>query len=710
MATNANINIVLSNGQQAGQTMKELQQTANRLNREIKDLTPGSDAWVKKSKDFQQVTGRLGTLRKELKGVNKDQLGVLDSFARFLPFGNQINSLTGAMGGLRQGVGGVTMGFKTLRGAIMATGIGALLLAIGSLVSMFKSSEEGQDKWNKIMKVTGVIVGNLSDILANLGETIYDAVVNPVAAAQKAWEGLKKFFSDPIGTIKDGFDAAKDAATGFFEETKKEISQAQAVADLEAQTNRLERQLLVERKQIEAEIAELRLKARQEDEFSSQQRLEFLDQANTLQENLLEKDTEVAKNRYEIIRQTNQFSKSTKENLDAEAQAQANLAQVEVTRYNQARQIERERQRIRKEIERDDKAEADRRQKEEAEMMKQLEAEEKAELDAQKKKFEEINQLRQQNFENQKLVNELNTEEQQIALDQQYANREISEEEHQQRMYQLELDRLQRQLELIKNYYGESSNEAKKAENDLAAFKVKKRQEDVTSQEATEKQKQATASAAAQGSLSTFSNVFGGMKNLYDEGSQEYKNFALLQSQIDTINAGLAAYRSTAAIPVVGPVLAPIAAAAAVVFGQLQQEKIRNAKKAEYGAFLRGPRHSQGGIMVNAEDGEIILNRNVGLDPAGLQAASNLNAMYGGIRFMEAGGPVNPLSAQQVAAQAPAITGGSTADANTALLNEIRGLRADVNGYNRNLKVYNVVTETRDGLNTINTLEQDAGF
>ena len=35
------------------------------------------------------------------------------------------------------------------------------------------------------------------------------------------------------------------------------------------------------------------------------------------------------------------------------------------------------------------------------------------------------------------------------------------------------------------------------------------------------------------------------------------------------------------------------------------------------------------------EDGEIIHNRKVGMEPAGLAVASELNARYGGIRFYD---------------------------------------------------------------------------
>ena len=38
-----------------------------------------------------------------------------------------------------------------------------------------------------------------------------------------AKDGFKKFISDPIGTVKEVYTEAKEAATDFIEETKKEV-------------------------------------------------------------------------------------------------------------------------------------------------------------------------------------------------------------------------------------------------------------------------------------------------------------------------------------------------------------------------------------------------------------------------------------------------------------------------------------------------------
>lgn len=79
------------------------------------------------------------------------------------------------------------------------------------------------------------------------------------------------------------------------------------------------------------------------------------------------------------------------------------------------------------------------------------------------------------------------------------------------------------------------------------------------------------------------SNAFGSMASnigsALGEASGAYKAFAIVQATIATYTAAIEAYKSTAAIPVVGPFLAPVAAAAAVGAGMAQVSAIRSARE-----------------------------------------------------------------------------------------------------------------------------------
>lgn len=87
----------------------------------------------------------------------------------------------------------------------------------------------------------------------------------------------------------------------------------------------------------------------------------------------------------------------------------------------------------------------------------------------------------------------------------------------------------------------------------------------------------ATKRADALGS--SFGDMAANAKTAFGEASTAYKAFAIAQATIATYTSAIEAYKSTAAIPVVGPFLAPVAAAAAVAAGMANIGKIRSARE-----------------------------------------------------------------------------------------------------------------------------------
>lgn len=87
------------------------------------------------------------------------------------------------------------------------------------------------------------------------------------------------------------------------------------------------------------------------------------------------------------------------------------------------------------------------------------------------------------------------------------------------------------------------------------------------------------------------------LKTALGEGNKAYKAFAIANAIMNTYQGAVAAFQSAAAIPVVGWVAAPIAAAAAVAAGLANVAKIRSAR--EQGGAL-----SAGQISTIAERGQ----------------------------------------------------------------------------------------------------------
>lgn len=87
------------------------------------------------------------------------------------------------------------------------------------------------------------------------------------------------------------------------------------------------------------------------------------------------------------------------------------------------------------------------------------------------------------------------------------------------------------------------------------------------------------------------------LKSALGEGNKAYKAFAIANAIMNTYQGALAAYQSAAAIPIVGWVAAPIAAAAAVAAGLANVAKIRSARE-------QGGNLSAGQMSTIAERGQ----------------------------------------------------------------------------------------------------------
>ena len=438
----------------------------------------------------------VNDLEKAVEGVNNE---VKDTGASTEAMGGTLDKVTGGavskFTAFKGTLKGVTTGFKTMRTAIISTGLGALVVVIGSLIAAFKGSEEGQNKFAKIMTVIGALTGNLVDLLADLGEGIIDAFTNPVKTIKGFADTIKTFITDKIKGAIEGFGllgsaikktftgdfsaALDDAKNGiiklneslnpavmltksltkatieFVKEQGKELKQAAAVADMRAKADKIERKLIVDRSKLESQIANLRLKSRQEEQFSAAERKQALLDAQKLEEELLDQETQFLELRRDAQILENTFSRSNKENLTKEAEAIAAVNRQQAARANAARQVQREVNTISKQIQAENKAAAAAQKAIEDKKI----AEEKTRLDA-------IQKIRD-DFTDKQRQKEAETELQKLALEEE---KKIAE-----------LDRLkasqEQKLEVLAYYAGLRTDLEEKENNKKAEIEKLRKQQ-----------------------------------------------------------------------------------------------------------------------------------------------------------------------------------------------------------------------------------------
>jgi len=325
----------------------------------------------------------LNNLEKSIDGVNKE---VQDTSKSTQAMSGTLDKATGGavskFGAFKGAITSVTTGFKSLKVAIIGTGIGALLIAVIALGQAFTRSEEGQNKFAKIMGVIGSITGNLLDLLADLGENIISVFENPKQAVKDLanlikdnivtrFEGLLnlipnlgkaveqlfkgnfkeagKIAADSVGkvvlgvdSITDSVNTAVEAVKDFGKEVSADAAAAAKIADQRANAEKKARDLIVSRAQAEQDIARLREKAVNKDKFTAEERIKFLEEAGKISEGLAAKETEVAKLRLEAKLTENALTKSNKDDLDEAAQLEASVIQLETQRLNLQKRLSAE--------------------------------------------------------------------------------------------------------------------------------------------------------------------------------------------------------------------------------------------------------------------------------------------------------------------------------------------------------------------------------
>ena len=374
-------------------------------------------------------------LEKSIEGVNKEVKEVGESSNELT---GQLDNLTGGaiskFKGFRGTLKNVITSFKSLRVAIIGTGIGALLIAVVALGQAFTRSEEGQNKFQKILGVIGSVVGNLLDLLADLGENIISAFENPQQALKdfiklikenliNRFEGLLellpklgkavgllfefkfseagKVAADAVGKVVLGVDSVTDSVGNAIEKVKefgvevaKDAANAAKIADLRAKADRLDRKLIVDRAKADRDRATLLEQSVNKEKFTVQERIAFLQEAADLEEKITNQEIEAARLRLQAQQAENALGKSTKEDKEAAAQLEANLIQLETARLTKQKEVTSQIIAFKAEEAAALKAIADQKAAEDKERLDRIAAEDKERKDKQEQEEKERNERR----------------------------------------------------------------------------------------------------------------------------------------------------------------------------------------------------------------------------------------------------------------------------------------------------------------------------
>ena len=263
----------------------------------------------------KSASKEVSKFNKELKETNKESK---DSIGNFKVMGVSLNGVKSSFGKI---IPLAKTMFGTIKAGILSTGVGALLIAFGSLVTYFTSTKKGADQLKVVFAALGATVNVLKDRISGVGEAI------------------SLVFS---GKWKEAGEALKGTFAGIGAEIKADVA---AMTALEKRTQALrdaEIEFTIQRAETRKEIEKARLLA--EDETKSQEvRIAALKKALDFETETTNKELELAKERVAI--QEEQMD--TAENL---VEAEKQLADFKADLINKETKSIRLQKRVQTEI------------------------------------------------------------------------------------------------------------------------------------------------------------------------------------------------------------------------------------------------------------------------------------------------------------------------------------------------------------------------
>ena len=283
---------------------KENEGSLKSLRAELSNLTAEYDALSKADRENAEIGGvlkdRINEVTKELKGAEEEtqryyrnvgnyKNAIIEAADANIPFVHQINQLVTGLGGLRSYLLGVkdemvdvsttttgaTKVLKLLKVALVSTGIGAIVVALGSLVSYLSRTQAGIELANKVMASLGATVDVLIDRASKLGS----ALVN--------------LFS---GNFRQAGEDAKAIFSGIGEEIAEETKLAWELSDVLNEIDKREVMLSMSRAANRAEIEKLK-KVADDTTLSTNERIKAAEKAAKIEQDDLKIQTQLAEAR-----------------------------------------------------------------------------------------------------------------------------------------------------------------------------------------------------------------------------------------------------------------------------------------------------------------------------------------------------------------------------------------------------------------------------
>ena len=291
------------------QLEKEVDKAGGEISKTMKENASATDKSAKS-------TDKLTKTQKQLTKEQKESLDVINrSIKDYKVFGLSINDVSGSLRLLKnsviasaKSVTTLSGAFKVMRTALISTGIGAIVVAFGSLVAFLTQTQKGAEALNRGLAAIGQTFTTVTDAVSSFGEGLFGFFTG--GGKEALVKGIKEA-REEIGNLGEDLKAADDIA-------RRRDALAKGMIDLRVETAKSR-----------TEIFKLRQTA---EDLSKpfDERLDAVQEAFKIEQELVAKRLEAAREELAIEEKDNALNKSKTKDFEAQTAAREKVAAIEL--------------------------------------------------------------------------------------------------------------------------------------------------------------------------------------------------------------------------------------------------------------------------------------------------------------------------------------------------------------------------------------------
>lgn len=162
---------------------------------------------------------KLGGVINQLKGYQQQLNSVYSAAAKTINVQKvSTEGLTGVQKAQAVATNAGTKAMKIFKLALASTGIGLIVVALGSLVTYLSTTQKGMDAVSRVLEPLKALFSATLGVIQDFGKVIFEAFSDPKKAVIDLWDAIKTNIVNRIEGVGDAFKAlGKIISSGFTE-------------------------------------------------------------------------------------------------------------------------------------------------------------------------------------------------------------------------------------------------------------------------------------------------------------------------------------------------------------------------------------------------------------------------------------------------------------------------------------------------------------